>query len=532
VSDSSFERWRALVDKGLKGAPFESLTATTLEGIPIAPLYTERDRPAAEGIPWATRAERAMGPMMLLRDGLDLEAERRGGATAVHLWLPGGGPHVIDVPDGLVVLVDGPFHHAAATSSAKVRSLGDPWAEMRTPAETPSRSGTRPRGDAAIDLVADALGRDACALGASAAFWSLWHRADAVESIALGVASLVESLRRLEARGVDLGRAVERTTFAIDVDTDFFLEIAKLRAARRLLARVLSASGISARPLIAAHTSERSRASHDTSTNLVRFTLGAAAALTGGADVVCVRPHAWSQDPAAVPTETARKVPLVLALESHLAAAADPSRGSAYLETLTEALAARAWEWFREIEAGGGIAQAYPMIFEHLARSREKLERATATRKRPLVGVSRFPLPGAVQNGNLLGQAYAFESLAARGAPCFAQLTVLPGCPEARVDFAREVAQLCTSRVVDGETVSTRHTIAFLCAADTELGTKLPELARALRATGVGAIVVAGKPGAHEQVLRDAGADAFVYVGADLVATLSAVVDRVAERLR
>lgn len=508
MSDATFEQWRALVEKGLKGAPFESLTATTLEGIPIAPLYAEQDRPAAEGIPWAPRAKRAIG--VAHREVPDLRREAAAGATLAWVRSPLG----IPVDSDIDVIVESHLEDAIDAAGARVRVLGDAFVDVST-------SGTEP--GPLLDRIARALERGAPALGVSACALDEVG-AGAVTQLAGITAGLVASLRAMEERSVDLESAVERTTIALSVGTDLFLEIAKVRAARRLVARVLASTGIAARPWIAARTSERVHAELDRPTNLLRETLGIAAALIGGADAIAARPHAAGD----AALRTARNAPLVLSLESHLAATADPAGGSSYVEHETAALASAAWELFAAVERAGGMTTGRSIVWDRAGDEGSRRTKGIVTRRAPIVGVSRFPVPGeAPSPGAGPRDAAPFELLRSRGASAVARCVVLGACPEARVEFAREVAQLAAQRVdVVNEVEAGDASFVILCAADAELATALPAAARALRAAGVRAIAVAGKPGANEQALRDAGVDAFVFVGADVVAALGALLDR------
>ncbi|MDQ3036820.1 MAG: hypothetical protein M3Y87_30785, partial [Myxococcota bacterium] len=121
-----------------------------------------------------------------------------------------------------------------------------------------------------------------------------------------------------------------------------------------------------------------------------------------------------------------------------------------------------------------------------------------------------------------------------RGRALAASTVALPGCPEARIDFARDAVAIACPRVerleADPGVALGDASIVILCAADIDFGTALPDAARALKAAGAKAIAVAGKPGAHEQALRAAGVDAFVHVGADVVAALETLLDRAEAR--
>lgn len=503
------ESWRALVERGLRGAPFESLVTHTLEGIDIAPLYTERDLPPDQGIPWPPRSPRLLGAVIDGDDiADDLARERRDGASFAW-WSPMASHPRAPEPGGLPIVIETPFIEAAlALSGEDVSVVGDAFLGVIPTGDPP---GVARR----LDAIADAVRAGRAALGANGAILANVG-GDAVVQIAGAVASLVAGLRAMEERGLDLEHAVRGATVALAIDADFFTGIAKLRAARRVIARALDAAALRARPHIVVRTSSRIEAHLDRPTNLLRATLGVSAALIGGADAAAAHPHA--RGPLAA--RAARNVALVLGLESHLGAVADPASGSYFVERRTADLAAEAWELFRRTQGGSSFDRA-PLLDRVQERAAAR-ESAVRTRRRPLVGVSRFPvreeLAGAATT--LVRDAIPFERLRESARGCGARVEVVRACPAARVDFARE---LCA---VAGLEERDDAEIAMVCAADADFAGALVERVRALRAGGVRAIGVAGKPGAHEQALRDAGADAFVFVGADVVSAMETLVSK------
>ncbi|AKF06827.1 methylmalonyl-CoA mutase family protein [Sandaracinus amylolyticus] len=491
-ADQDLERWRALVERGLKGAPFDSLVGTTLEGIAIEPLYTERDRPSEEGVPWAPSSP-LVGPVLHRADAATLDAQRREGATFV--WLDAPLEDIPELPaiDGLEVLAVGT--QGASLARSHVRSVSGVDVLRAAEIEAAIRAGR-------------------AALGVNVSFYRELG-VDAVDELGLALASWVRALRALEARGLDVDACVRATTFAVGLGTDFFGEIAKLRALRRLVDRIASVCGARSRPFIAARTSARELAELDASNNLLRGTLAIAAGLIGGADAVAC-------DEAAARTgRLARNLPLVLALESHLGAVADPARGSYFVESLTDSLTRAGWESFRAIEREGGDTPA--VRASRIERASAARRAAVATRRKPIVGVSRFPTkePAPPLEHGSLHDSAAFEALRARARRHAARVITLDACPPARVDFAREI--LAISGLPDDVVAFTDDalgdaSIVILAAPDAALPVEVPAAVRALRAAGAKAIGVAAKPGAHEQALRDAGVDAFVFLGADVVA--------------
>lgn len=149
-------------------------------------------------------------------------------------------------------------------------------------------------------------------------------------------------LRGLEGHSVSVPQAATHLWLQLSVGPDVFVEIAKLRAARRLWTAVLRKAGASAgRVTIVARTSARRLAAVDAPVNLLRHTTQAFAAVVGGADRIEVGPHTYPAD--ARVRRWARNVHHLLAGEAWLGHVSDPAAGSATIEQLTEALVEAAW---------------------------------------------------------------------------------------------------------------------------------------------------------------------------------------------
>ncbi len=213
--------------------------------------------------------------------------------------------------------------------------------------------------------------------------------ADAVQELAWTLAVLVERLDRALAAGTPVAVAAGEVTLAFGVGSTYFVEIAKLRAARRLWTNVVAAfAGDDAVPPVRIHarTSRTNTSVYDAPTNLLRVTTEAMAAIIGGADSLEVEAHGFAP-------HLADNVPRILIEEAHLAAAQDPAADSWFIEWLTDAMARKAWALFQSIESAGGYTTAVEagMLARGVQATREARVRAVATRRRTLVGVNDYP---------------------------------------------------------------------------------------------------------------------------------------------
>jgi methylmalonyl-CoA mutase len=187
----------------------------------------------------------------------------------------------------------------------------------------------------------------------------VYHNAGASAAQELGamLSTSLAHLRMFEAARQPIVYAAPHVGFAIAIDHDKFLGIAKLRALRLLWARVLESCGVSPTPAtIHAETSLRMLTKADAETNILRNTIAGFAAAVGGADTITIVPHSAAHGLADSPARAiARNTQLVLLHESGLDHVLDPAAGAGSIETLTEKLAESAWHAFQEIESEGGI---------------------------------------------------------------------------------------------------------------------------------------------------------------------------------
>ncbi len=201
--------------------------------------------------------------------------------------------------------------------------------------------------------------------------------------------------------GLDVDSFAPRLSYFFDVHNDFFEEIAKFRAARRMWAKIMRERFGAKNPkswLLRTHaqTAGVSLMAQQPLNNVVRTTMQALAAVLGGTQSL----HTNSFDETyALPTEAAAELALrtqqVIYEESGVAAVADPLAGSYFVETLTDQVEAAAWEYIKKIDAMGGIVKAveegYPQ--REIARSAFEFQREVDTKRRAIVGVNKYVTP-------------------------------------------------------------------------------------------------------------------------------------------
>jgi methylmalonyl-CoA mutase len=223
--------------------------------------------------------------------------------------------------------------------------------------------------------------------------------ATAAEEVGFALATGVDFLAAMQERGVDLDRAAGALEFSFAMGSNFFFQIAKLRAFRMVWARAVeefggSRSGELAR--IAARTSRWNKTVYDPHVNILRATTEAMAAILGGADAVMVSSFdACYRQPDDASRRLARNTQLLLKHEAWMGRVADAGGGSYYLEALTDFLSREGWKRMQEIERRGGYRKARIDGFIALAleRSMAAREKSLALRRRVLVGTNQFANP-------------------------------------------------------------------------------------------------------------------------------------------
>ncbi|THD71519.1 methylmalonyl-CoA mutase family protein [Phenylobacterium sp.] len=407
--------WRALVDKTLGEAPFSSLEKTTVEGLAIEPLYTPA--PASAAPARAVCADRAWELATLtahpdpVRANCELLADLRGGAAAAVIRIDATGNAGLAIGsedalaralDGVIlefapVALDAGFLGPVAADWLSAAAKASPTALVRfhlDPLSAFAETGASP-GPIEAHLIAAA--NTAARLAQTYPLAQLFlasgrtvHEAGGGEAgeVAFAAAAAVAYAKALVRAGMPMADAFGRITLGLSADADYFVTIAKLRAARAVWAQIALACGADSTARIEARSSRRMLTAQDAWTNMIRLTAAGFGAAVGGADSVILGNFT---DALGLPTEFARRQSrnsqLVLMEEAHIGRVADPAAGSGYIEALTDEIARAAWTDFQAIEAAGGIVPA--LTSGQIAAA---VESAKAARPEPkIIGVTAFP---------------------------------------------------------------------------------------------------------------------------------------------
>ena len=208
-----------------------------------------------------------------------------------------------------------------------------------------------------------------------------------------------ELIDKLTEAGYSIEELTSRIKFVFGVGSNYFMELAKFRAARWLWAEIIGAygdqyKGDAAKIHMHAVTSTWNKTIYDAHVNLLRTQTEAMSATLGGVDSLAVQPFDVTyQESDNFSERIARNQQLLLKEESHFDKVIDPAAGSYYIEHLTNALAEQAWKLFLAVEEEGGFAAAVEAgsVQKAVNASNAKRHAAVAARKEIFLGTNQFP---------------------------------------------------------------------------------------------------------------------------------------------
>ena len=402
--------------------------------------------------------------------------------------------------------------------------------------------------------------------------------ASIVQELGFSLAIGAEYLTRLTDLGLDAGKVAPKIRFNFGIGGNYFMEIAKLRSARMLWAKLVQAynpkcdcdikcgDGIclcAGKMHIHSETSVWNKTIYDPYVNLLRTQTEAMSATLGGTDSLTILPFdVVYEQPTDFAERIARNQQAILIEEAHFDKIADPAAGSYYIESLTAAIAEQAWKLFIEIQEKGGFLATFHEGFvqAQVNEMATKRKKAIATRRDNILGVNQFPNYSEQITDTLSAQLFeAFDQTDKdaevetiklyRGAQELEALRYATDCfssgkkrpkafmltigdlafSKARAQFSSNFFAVAGYEVVDNngfESVEagvkaafkTESDIVVLCSSDDEYATFAPEAFCQLNGKAI--FVVAGAPACSDE-LKAVGIDNFISVKSNLLEALT-----------
>ncbi|MDR1510788.1 MAG: acyl-CoA mutase large subunit family protein [Synergistaceae bacterium] len=605
---NSYEEWKAAAEATLKDASFEkSMFTKTYEGITLEPLYTRDHSPAPDaaksfpgeepmlrgtsedgylGETWEIAQDSTRGTPEETASEIRHELER--GATAITFRADGMSAE--DVKKALegVDVKKYPFHVYTGASCEAVRFFED---AVSLSSDLSGCVGNDPIGEylsrgsmpksfpALMDETAETMTR---AAKASPNLRTILLRgavyndggANAVQETAYVMASAIELVYALQERGLDIDDFSRRVRFEFGIGSNFFMEIARIRAARIIWARIAEefSGGKPDRESLKANifgrTSSFTKTIYDPYVNMLRNSTEAFSSVIGGIDgltVGCFDEAIRAGDEFS--RRVARNSQIMLREEFHLRGPIDPAGGSWYIESLTDSLARKIWETIQDTQANGGMlacvksGRVQNAVNEILQERFKKLafrsDRAVGvnmypnTAETPLSGAK--PLPGrktrsggditpilphrwTEQFEEMRMRTEAYKDKTGDNVKIFLANMGPVSQHKARADFITGFMEVANFDVLKNDGFQTTDEcadaacalgadIAVICSTDAAYPDIVPPLARRIKEKKPSMkVLLAGAPAEEfKQQYSDAGVDDFLSVRSNCLAVLSGI---------
>jgi len=381
--------------------------------------------------------------------------------------------------------------------------------------------------------------------------------ASVIQELGLSLSIGNEYLASLTELGMSSTLVAKSLGFTLGLGSDYFFEIAKIRAARLLWAIITDRHGVKDKEAqimnIHAITGEWNKTVYDPYVNMLRTQTEAMSAALGGVDSLTVTSFDSAfKNPSDFSERIARNQQLLLKEESHFDKIIDPAAGSYYIENLTAMVAEKAWELFLEIENEGGFLKSLKtgLVQKRVENNAQKRNGNLARGKEKLLGTNIYPNINEVLDYSpdksvpddiseikplkLYRGAEIFEQLRSdtdkwHSRPRVFLLTIgNPVMRKARAQFASSFFSVAGYEIIDNIGFDTpqdgveaalgqKSDIVVICSSDEEYATLAPTIFNSLRGKAI--VVVAGLPECEEE-LRKTGIENFISLKSDILITL------------
>jgi methylmalonyl-CoA mutase len=388
--------------------------------------------------------------------------------------------------------------------------------------------------------------------------------ADIVQELAFGISMGSEYMSQLTDRGISCATAASKIRFSFGTGSNYFPEIAKLRAARFLWS--VATNGFCPGNIghikmdIHCVTSKWNKTVYDPYVNMLRTQTEAMSAILGGADSLTVEPFdTVFKKPDEFSERIARNQQLILKEEAYFDKVADPAAGSYYIENLTSLISENAWKLVVEIEDKGGFLTCLKSgyIQAKLSESAAKRENDTASRKTILLGTNQYPnslekISDTADLDKILNEKTANKDSDVkpirlfRGSSQYDKLRIAvdrasrrpvvflipignPAMRKARAQFSSNFLGCAGYQVIDNqgfetvaegvsEALKSKADIVVICSSDEEYMSFAPEIYDSLKEKAI--IVVAGNPASIDE-LKSKGLENFIHMRSNVIETLA-----------
>lgn len=387
-----------------------------------------------------------------------------------------------------------------------------------------------------------------------------------VQELGFGLAAANELVSRLTDLGCKAHRVASRLQLSVGVGSTYFMEIAKIRAARLLWSKIVEQykpeCDCAYKLFINATTSSWNQSVYDPYVNMLRSTTEAMSSAVAGADSISVLPFDNAYKEADdFGYRIARNQQLLLKEESYLDKIVDPAAGSYYIENLTDEIAKGAWEHFLKVEEAGGMCKALRagLVQDEVEATARQRDLDIATRKTTILGTNQYPnlqekMGEKVQDGGkhcccCCEQGDEVRTLKPyRGAEAFEELRMQTErsarrpkvflltygnltMRKARAGFATNFFGVAGYEIIDNPGFATPDEgakaalesgadVVVLCSSDDEYAELTEPVCKALKGK-VKSLVLAGFPKEMVETYKGYGIDEFIHVKTNVLECLT-----------
>ncbi|MBP5516069.1 MAG: methylmalonyl-CoA mutase small subunit [Bacteroidales bacterium] len=598
----STEKWEEVINKDLKGADYEKkLVWKTIEGFKVKPYYRAEDLQNIEYLdsnpdqfPF-TRGKQIDGNVWDIRQDIRekdpvkantfaLDAVKRG-ATALgfcakaieneeqmatllkDIYLPAVAIHFNcskNYLETLKMFVDVARKNGFDTTQIK----GSVNFDMFKHALTHGAFKNGEDGDykEAIELL-DYAKQNLPAFRVLSVNGSLFNNAGSniVQELGFSLAAANELMAKLSDRGYDATAVAKNIIFNFAIGGNYFMEIAKIRAARMLWSKIVEqykpSCECACKAFINATSSTWNKSIFDPYVNMLRTTTETMSAAIAGADSISVMPfNVAYKDADDFSYRIARNQQLLLKEESYLDKIVDPAAGSYYIENITDSIAQYAWQYFMAVEEKDGFAAAIRQgyVQDEIAKTAQQRDMDIATRKTTIIGTNQYPNLIEKMGNEIAEQSHCCCNCQKgdevktitpyRGAEAFEHLRLATeksgirpkvflltygnlAMRRARSGFATNFFGVAGYEIMDNNGFATaeegvkaaldaKADIVVLCSSDDEYA-EITETACKLLKGKVKSIVLAGFPKEMVETYKGYGIDEFIHVKTNVLESLT-----------
>ncbi len=404
---------------------------------------------------------------------------------------------------------------------------------------------------------------------------NLFHNSGSsiIQELAFTLASANEYVYQLTKKGLSIDDISPRIMFSFGIGSNFFMEIAKIRAARLLWSKIVEQykplSEKSMKIFIHCVSSLWNKTIFDSYVNMLRTTTEATSAAIAGADSITVLPFDLPfRNSDEFSDRIARNQQIILKEETYLDKIVDPSAGSYYIENLTDSIAHYSWELFKKVEEKGGFFASITENFvqEEINKIAQIRFDEYATRKTTILGTNQYPnlsetMLDKVQEESTtdmnddVDENTSFKKLVVkRGAEQYEELRLATeiyaqegnsvpkvflltygnlAMRKARATFASNFFGCAGYEIIDNpgfssvedgvkSAVDNNADIVVICSSDEEYIDTVPVIAKSIKEKNPEInVTLAGYPKEHIEAFKNAGVDDFIHIKSNVIETLT-----------